>query len=43
VNVGRYFWNTIVLALGSWLCQIVVATTGAFVLFPQARPRSTSC
>ena len=32
VNVGRYFWNTIVLALGSWLCQIVVATTGAFVL-----------
>jgi len=32
VNVGRYFWNTIVLALGSWFCQIVVATTGAFVL-----------
>jgi multiple sugar transport system permease protein len=32
VNVGRYFWNTIVLALGSWLCQIIVATTGAFVL-----------
>jgi len=32
VNVGRYFWNTIVLAVGSWLCQIVVATTGAFVL-----------
>jgi multiple sugar transport system permease protein len=32
VNVGRYFWNTVVLALGSWLCQIVVATTGAFVL-----------
>jgi multiple sugar transport system permease protein len=32
VNVGRYFWNTVVLAFGSWLCQIVVATTGAFVL-----------
>jgi multiple sugar transport system permease protein len=32
VHVGRYFWNTIVLAFGSWLCQIVVATTGAFVL-----------
>jgi multiple sugar transport system permease protein len=32
VNVGRYFWNTVVLALGSWLCQIVVATTGAFAL-----------
>ncbi len=32
VHVGRYFWNTVVLALGSWLCQIVVATTGAFVL-----------
>jgi multiple sugar transport system permease protein len=32
VDVGRYFWNTIVLAVGSWLCQIVVATTGAFVL-----------
>jgi len=32
VNVGRYFWNTIVLAFGSWLCQIVIATTGGFVL-----------
>jgi multiple sugar transport system permease protein len=32
VNVGRYFWNTVVLAFGSWLCQIVVATTGAYVL-----------
>jgi multiple sugar transport system permease protein len=38
VNVGRYFWNTIVLAVGSWLCQIVVATTGAFVL-SVLRPR----
>ena len=32
VEVGRYFWNTVVLALGSWLVQIVVATTGGFVL-----------
>ena len=32
VHVGRYFWNTVVLAFGSWLCQIVVATIGAFVL-----------
>ena len=32
VRVGRYFWNTIVLAFGSWLVQIVVATTGGFVL-----------
>jgi multiple sugar transport system permease protein len=32
VSVGRYFVNTIVLAIGSWLCQIVVATTGAYVL-----------
>ena len=32
VNVGRYFWNTVVLAFGSWLCQIVVAATGAYAL-----------
>ena len=32
VEVGRYFWNTVVLALGSWVVQIVVATTGGFVL-----------
>ena len=32
VDVGRYFWNTVVLAFGSWLCQIVVATTGAYAL-----------
>jgi multiple sugar transport system permease protein len=32
VHVGRYFWNSIVLAFGSWLCQIVVATTGGFAL-----------
>jgi multiple sugar transport system permease protein len=32
VHVGRYFWNTIVIAVGSWFVQIVVATTGGFVL-----------
>jgi multiple sugar transport system permease protein len=32
VEVGRYFWNTVVLAFGSWLTQIVVAVTGGFVL-----------
>jgi multiple sugar transport system permease protein len=32
VNVGRYFWNTVVLAIGSWAMQIFVATTGGFVL-----------
>jgi multiple sugar transport system permease protein len=32
VDVGRYFWNTIVVALGSWFTQIVVATTGGYAL-----------
>jgi multiple sugar transport system permease protein len=32
VDVGRYFQNTLVLAFGSWAVQIVVATTGGFVL-----------
>jgi multiple sugar transport system permease protein len=32
VHVGRYFWNTIVIAFGSWLTQIVVATTGGYAL-----------
>jgi multiple sugar transport system permease protein len=32
VHVGRYFWNTVVLAIGSWFTQIVVATTGGFAL-----------
>ena len=38
VEVGRYFWNTVVLAIGSWLAQIVVATTGGFAL-SVLRPR----
>jgi multiple sugar transport system permease protein len=32
VDVGRYFWNTIVIAVGSWLSQIVVATMAGFAL-----------
>jgi multiple sugar transport system permease protein len=38
VHVGRYFWNTIVIAFGSWAVQIVVATTGGFAL-SVLRPR----
>jgi multiple sugar transport system permease protein len=32
VHVGRYFWNTVFLAFGSWISQLVVATTGGFAL-----------
>jgi multiple sugar transport system permease protein len=32
VEVSRYFWNTIVLAFGSWASQIVVATTAGYAL-----------
>ena len=32
VHVGRYFWNTVVIAFGSWASQLVVATTGGFAL-----------
>ena len=38
VHVGRYFWNTIVIAVGYWASQIVVATTGGFAL-SVLRPR----
>jgi multiple sugar transport system permease protein len=38
VDVARYFWNTVVLAIGSWLCQLLVATTGGFAL-SVLRPR----
>jgi multiple sugar transport system permease protein len=37
-DIGRYFGNTLWVALGSWLVQIVVATTGAYVL-SVLRPR----
>jgi multiple sugar transport system permease protein len=32
VHVGRYFWNTVVLAFGSWMSQLLVATTAGFAL-----------
>jgi multiple sugar transport system permease protein len=38
VDVGRYFWNTVVLAFGSWMVQLLVATTGGFAL-SVLRPR----
>jgi multiple sugar transport system permease protein len=38
VHVGRYFWNTVVIALGYWAAQIIVATTGGFAL-SVLRPR----
>jgi multiple sugar transport system permease protein len=38
VHVGRYFWNTVLLAAGSWAVQLVVATTGGYAL-SVLRPR----
>jgi multiple sugar transport system permease protein len=38
VEVSRYFWNTVVLAIGSWASQIIVATTAGFAL-SVLRPR----
>jgi len=32
VQIGHYFWNTVLLAAGSWLSQILVATTAGFAL-----------
>jgi multiple sugar transport system permease protein len=32
VQVGKYFWNTIAIAAGSWFAQLLVATTGGYVL-----------
>jgi multiple sugar transport system permease protein len=32
VHVGRYFWNTVELAFGSWMSQIIVATTAGYAL-----------
>ena len=31
-QIGHYFWNTVKVALGSWLVQLVVAVTGGYVL-----------
>ena len=38
VDVSRYFLNTIIVALGSWACQLIVATTGGYAL-SVLRPR----
>ncbi|KAA1423745.1 carbohydrate ABC transporter permease [Mumia zhuanghuii] len=38
LDLGLYFVNTVVIALGSWLTQMVVATTGGYVL-AIVRPR----
>ena len=32
VKISRYFLNTVWLAAGSWACQMLVATTGGYVL-----------
>jgi multiple sugar transport system permease protein len=37
-HIDRYLWNTVVIAFGSWLTQIVVATTAGFAL-SVLRPR----
>src|SRR5262245_53151527 len=31
-QIGHYFLNTVKIAVGSWLVQLVVAVTGGFVL-----------
>lgn len=38
VRISHYFLNSVILAFGAWLCQIVVATTGGYVL-SVLRPR----
>ncbi len=38
VHVSLYFMNTVIIAAGSWLVQIIVATTGGFAL-SVLRPR----
>ena len=32
VQISHYFLNTVWLAIGSWACQLLVATTGGYVL-----------
>lgn len=38
INISKYFVNTVVLAAGSWVSQMLVATTGGYVL-SVLRPR----
>jgi len=37
-HIDRYLWNTVIIAFGSWVVQIVVATTAGFAL-AVLRPR----
>ena len=32
IDISKYFVNTVILAIGSWASQLLVATTGGFVL-----------
>jgi multiple sugar transport system permease protein len=38
VQIGHFFANTVIVAIGSWLCQMIVATTGGYAL-SVLRPR----
>lgn len=38
VKISHFFGNTVIIAVGSWLCQMLVATTGGYVL-SVLRPR----
>lgn len=38
IDISKYFVNTVILAIGSWASQLIVATTGGFVL-SVLRPR----
>jgi multiple sugar transport system permease protein len=38
LRISHYFLNSVIVAFGAWLCQIVVATTGGYVL-SVLRPR----
>lgn len=40
VHIERYFMNTVWIAVGSWMCQITVATTAGYAL-SVLRPRGT--
>nr|WP_051639952.1 carbohydrate ABC transporter permease [Cellulomonas sp. URHE0023] len=38
IDISKYFVNTVILAIGAWASQLIVATTGGFVL-SVLRPR----
>jgi multiple sugar transport system permease protein len=40
VHIERYFFNTVWIAVGSWICQITVATTAGYAL-SVLRPRGS--